>query len=130
VVSEQPTTTVYFDGSCPLCRAEISHYQAQEGAESICFVDLSNPAVVLGMDLDRAKAMARFHIRKREGSLVSGAAAFVTIWRILPRWRWAPRAGRTTSTSGSANSIFLSRSDVRFTRSLKLAAIQKRSPSK
>jgi predicted DCC family thiol-disulfide oxidoreductase YuxK len=88
---DQPTT-VYFDGSCPLCRAEIALYRRQAKAEALCFADVSNPATPLGEDLERHQAMKRFHVRKKDGRLVSGAAAFVEVWKRLPQWRWAARA--------------------------------------
>jgi predicted DCC family thiol-disulfide oxidoreductase YuxK len=83
--------TVYFDGSCPLCRAEVSHYRAQKGAEDLCFTDVSNPSATPGTGLSREEAMARFHVRGADGSLVSGAAAFAAVWQHLPRYRWAAR---------------------------------------
>lgn len=85
--------TVYFDGACPLCRAEIKHYQSQAGADRISFQDLTTIDVAAqpAPGLTTAQAMARFHIRRASGELVSGAAAFVAIWQQLPRWRWAAR---------------------------------------
>ena len=35
--------------------------------------------------------MKRFHVLAGNGRLVSGAIAFVDVWRRLPRWRWAAR---------------------------------------
>jgi predicted DCC family thiol-disulfide oxidoreductase YuxK len=81
---------VLFDGACPLCRAEISHYQRQEGAEALCFIDISKPDAPLPEGVTREAAMARFHMVEG-GRIVSGAAAFVAVWAALPHWRWAAR---------------------------------------
>jgi predicted DCC family thiol-disulfide oxidoreductase YuxK len=83
------TYTVYFDGDCPVCRTEIAHYQRQRGAEAIAWVDASNcDEAALGSEVDRAMVLSRFHVREADGSLASGAAAFVAIWRRLPAFAW------------------------------------------
>lgn len=82
-----PALTVYHDGSCPLCRLEIGHYRRARGAERIDFVDVAEPGARPGPDLPRGDAIARFHVRLPTGELRSGAAAFVAVWRVLPRWR-------------------------------------------
>lgn len=83
--------TVYYDGECPLCRAEIGHYSRCRGAEAVAFVDVSRPDADPGPDLPRRTAMARFHVRGPDGRLASGAAGFATLWRTLPGWRLAGR---------------------------------------
>ena len=86
-----PGTTVYFDGSCPLCRAEIGHYRRSDRDGALCFVDVSGTSGVAPEGVSARQAMERFHVRAADGRLVSGAAAFVEVWARLPRWRWAAR---------------------------------------
>lgn len=86
---------VYYDGGCPLCRAEIASYQRTAGGESLRWVDaLASSPAELGPDLDAATALARMHVRRSDGKLLRGAAAFAEIWSHLPRWRWLARWAR------------------------------------
>ncbi len=90
--SELSKSTVYFDGSCPLCQAEIQYYRRKDQAGALCFVDVSESSAITPQGVTRQQAMERFHVRAIDGRVLSGAAAFVEVWNRLPRWRWAARA--------------------------------------
>lgn len=86
---------VYYDGGCPLCRAEIAAYQRTEGGDALRWVDAHGCAPdELGPGLQRPAALGRLHVRRADGQLLHGAAAFAEIWAALPRWRWLSRLAR------------------------------------
>jgi predicted DCC family thiol-disulfide oxidoreductase YuxK len=73
---------VYYDGGCPICRREIAAYRRMEGMAAAVWRDVSAEEVP---GLDRTAALARFQARQADGRLVSGAAAFLAVWRLSPR---------------------------------------------
>ena len=83
--------TIYFDGSCALCRAEIGYYWRKDQAGALHFVDASAPGAIISENMTQERAMERFHVRASDGRMLSGAAAFVEVWTRLPSWRWAAR---------------------------------------
>jgi predicted DCC family thiol-disulfide oxidoreductase YuxK len=99
-VDESPLTVLY-DGACPLCRREIGIYRGLQPLRPdrpVCFADVSDAAHPLPMALPpgttREQLLARFHVRRRDGQLLSGARAFLALWAALPGWRWLALAGR------------------------------------
>ena len=53
-------------------------------SRAIAFVDLSLPGPC---PTDRAARLARLHAQPKGGAMLSGAAAFVAMWRVLPGLR-------------------------------------------
>ena len=103
--AEPARSTVDFDGSCPLCRAEIGYYRRKDHSGALCFVDVSDPHALVPDGLSQRRAMERFHVRAGDGALLSGAAAFVkygrdcrvgagrrALRRFLERWRYLSSA--------------------------------------
>ncbi len=96
-VDESPPLTVLYDGACPLCRREIGVYRGLRPLQAdapVCFADVSDVSVALPAGTTREQLLARFHVRGRDGALLSGAQAFLALWAELPGWRWLALAGR------------------------------------
>lgn len=85
--------TVLYDGDCPLCRREIAVYQGLAAREPVRWVDVSAPGTTLPDE--RSTLLARFHVQSEDGSLLSGAEAFLALWARLPGWRWLAFLGRS-----------------------------------
>ena len=79
---------VYYDGGCPVCSREISFYRSRPGAERFEWVDVTRSDAVLGPGLTPQAALARMHVRDASGTLLSGADAFATMWRMMPGFKW------------------------------------------
>jgi predicted DCC family thiol-disulfide oxidoreductase YuxK len=86
-----PTCTVYYDGGCPVCSREIDFYRTRTADGTVNYVDVAATADNPAPDLDRAAALARFHVRRADGTLVSGGRAFVALWGQVPALRVAAR---------------------------------------
>ena len=77
--------TVWHDGDCPLCRAEIALMRRLDTRGAIRFID-ANKSEADACPLDREALLARFHAEE-DGQMLSGAAAFAAMWRALPLLR-------------------------------------------
>jgi predicted DCC family thiol-disulfide oxidoreductase YuxK len=96
-VKEASPLTVLYDGACPLCRREIGVYRGLPPLHPdspVCFADVNDTALTLPPGTTREQLLARFHVRGRDGALLSGAQAFLALWAALPGWRWLALAGR------------------------------------
>lgn len=85
---DQARPIVLYDGACPLCRREISHYRRLVGDRDIAWIDITRGAArieALGIPVEQA--MQRFHVRDRTGDWHTGAFAFAELWRHLPGYR-------------------------------------------
>ena len=78
---------VFYDGGCPLCQKEISIYQRADQARRIDWCNVNDPGHS-DLPLPRDTLLARFHVQRADGQLVSGARGFIEVWQQLPGWRW------------------------------------------
>jgi|TARA_B110000091_G_C13799551_1_gene469516 predicted DCC family thiol-disulfide oxidoreductase YuxK len=92
--------TIFYDGSCPLCKREIQHYKNLVNADTspsavpVLFLDLFDytqlttiGALLAEHEIDLESARKRIHVLTEEEQVIHSAEAFVEIWRRMPYWR-------------------------------------------
>ncbi|MEN7536113.1 thiol-disulfide oxidoreductase DCC family protein [Aurantiacibacter flavus] len=77
---------VWHDGACPLCQREIALMRRLDKNGAITFIDASAPDAPQTCPLDPAQMLERFHAEV-DGEMLTGAAAFAAMWRVLPLLR-------------------------------------------
>lgn len=81
---------VFYDGACPICSREIALYKRM-ASDDVAWRDVSGAEAPGVEGRSREQLLARFHVRRADGTLVSGFRAFMAIWRATPRLRWVGR---------------------------------------
>ena len=74
--------TLYYDGACPLCSAEISKLEKFSKGELILqdIHDLDDGAV----EHDKALLLSRLHLKTADGQWVTGLNANIRAWQHTP----------------------------------------------
>jgi len=68
-------------------------YQQIAPLKTVTWLDV-NQAPHATDPAERARYLARFHVRLQDGREISGAAAFVELWLLMPGWRWLGKVGK------------------------------------
>ncbi len=78
---EKSGVTVWYDGSCSLCKCEINFMRKLDKLGVLQFVNVVNTESQC--PINTVDLLARFHAQEN-GRLLSGAAAFAAMWRAIP----------------------------------------------
>lgn len=88
-MSDDRRLTLFYDGACPLCQREVAFYARLDRKGRIAWHDVSRDSRgMVAEGLPRREALRRIYVRCPDGRLLSGARAFVEVWRLLPGFRW------------------------------------------
>jgi predicted DCC family thiol-disulfide oxidoreductase YuxK len=98
--AKAPLFSVYYDGSCGICRTRIAIYkmEARRGDLVIAWRDVSaEPDALAEFGIGPDEARRRLHVLDPDGTLLAGADAFALLWSALPGYR---RLGRLIASPG------------------------------
>jgi predicted DCC family thiol-disulfide oxidoreductase YuxK len=88
---EPPELTLYYDGHCPLCVAEVEFLQSRNAQGQLAFVDVTQSEFeAAGHNISCEAAMAQIHGRTADGKVLVGVPVFATAYRLakLPVLAW------------------------------------------
>ena len=87
--------TVFFDGDCPICSAEMRNLQLRDERQQLRFVDVAT-STQYPAGTDRAALMTLIHAQRADGSVVSGMEVFRLVYSAIG----IPWVARLTSLPG------------------------------
>ncbi len=81
---------VFYDDACPMCSKEIDHYRKLETCHPIQWVPIHLDEEMLNkFGFEKQELLKVFHVVKEDGTVLTGAAAFATLWHSTKRYRFA-----------------------------------------
>jgi predicted DCC family thiol-disulfide oxidoreductase YuxK len=86
-----PELTLFYDGQCPLCVAEIEFLQSRSTKEQLAFVDVTQTGFeAAGHNISCDAAMAQIHGRTADGQVLVGVPVFAAAYKLarLPVLAW------------------------------------------
>jgi predicted DCC family thiol-disulfide oxidoreductase YuxK len=86
-----PELTLYYDGQCPLCQAEIHFLQSRNGEGKLDFVDVTEANFAANAHhISCEAAMAQIHGRLANGQVLVGVPVFAQAYQLarLPVLAW------------------------------------------
>jgi len=86
-----PSQSVYYNGACPVCRTEMSHYarRCEAAAVPVTFIDSSIRYDDLAeYGLRREHLQRRLYLKSANGQILSGVAALTRLWAQTPGYQW------------------------------------------
>ncbi|WP_028469233.1 thiol-disulfide oxidoreductase DCC family protein [Neptunomonas japonica] len=108
---------IFYDGSCPLCRKEINHYQRVDYKQRVEWLDLTtNIDRLETFGIQYKTAMARLHGIDASGTQVSGVAAFLLIWDNLEYYRYLAKITRVLMLEKPLEIVYKRFANWRFKR--------------
>ena len=76
MTGSKPKDTLFYDGQCPICNAEISRLEALVDDNLVC-VDIHSAT---STPLDKQQLFSELHLLKADGELLIGLEANVAAW--------------------------------------------------
>ena len=78
---------VFFNNSCNICKAEISHYK-KHCDDNVEWIDVTNNQEAQKITSKSYKELLRrMHVIK-DGKLIDGAESFLIIWKNVPKYNF------------------------------------------
>lgn len=91
LTSTAPELTLYYDGQCPLCVAEIEFLQSRSAPGQLAFVDITHADFAqTGHPISCDAAMAQIHGLTARGEILVGVPVFAAAYKLanLPLMAW------------------------------------------
>ncbi len=91
LTTAEPELTLYFDGSCPLCLAEVIFLQSRNVQGQLAFVDVTQTGFqATDHHISCEAAMAQIHGRTAQGHVLVGVPVFAMAYKLakLPVLAW------------------------------------------
>lgn len=82
MANNMTTDTLFYDGQCPVCTAEVNRLEGQLDGDLVC-VDIHSAT---STPMDRQTLFSQLHLRKADGSMLVGLEANVAAWQHT-KWR-------------------------------------------
>ena len=78
---------VFFNNSCNICRAEISHYKKHSN-ENVEWIDVTNNVEAQKITSKSYKQLLRRMHVIQDGEVIDGAESFLIIWKNVPKYNF------------------------------------------